>query len=241
MNNLSFYLQQRIQEINIDLSDMKNIDYLQLFKWLRDKFPSLSYDALFELYAFHNNINISNLDADFKKQLIQQYKNIPPTYLPLSRNIINKYMDMALYEAEQALQYNEVPIGAIVVFDNNIIGYGHNETITKCDVTAHAEINAIQIAQRTLGNYRLNHSDIYVTIEPCLMCIGAIINARLRRVIYGACEPLTGSISSQFQTLANKNVNIVTEGIGPIDNTKYGTILKRFFYNSRKNKFFNDF
>jgi tRNA(adenine34) deaminase len=106
------------------------------------------------------------------------------------------FMGEALLEAARARDAGEVPIGAVVVLDDKVVGRGANQPISSGDPTAHAEIVAIREAARTAGNYRLTGARLYVTIEPCLMCVGAFIHARIGTVIYGATEPRTGALES---------------------------------------------
>src|SRR5436190_20030089 len=105
-------------------------------------------------------------------------------------------MGAALEEAHRAREAGEVPIGAVVAVDGEIVGRGFNQPISSGDPTAHAEIVAIRAAARRVGNYRLTGATLYVTIEPCLMCVGAFIHARIGTVVYGAPEPRTGSLES---------------------------------------------
>lgn len=107
------------------------------------------------------------------------------------------WMAKALQLAEQAAQENEIPVGAIVVLDGEIIGEGYNAPISKCDPTAHAEIQAIRHACQTMNNYRLPGATLYVTLEPCSMCAGAIVHSRIARVVYAATEPKSGIVESQ--------------------------------------------
>jgi tRNA(adenine34) deaminase len=105
-------------------------------------------------------------------------------------------MEAALEEAGRARDAGEVPIGAVIVRDGEIVGRGFNQPISSGDPTAHAEIVAIRAAARTLGNYRLTGATLYVTIEPCLMCVGALVHARIATLVYGAPEPRTGAVES---------------------------------------------
>ncbi len=107
-----------------------------------------------------------------------------------------KFMEAALVEARRARDLDEVPIGAVVVLDDAIIGRGCNQPITSGDPTAHAEVLAIREAARKVGNYRLTGTTLYVTVEPCLMCVGAFVHARIGTVVYGAAEPRTGALES---------------------------------------------
>lgn len=126
------------------------------------------------------------------------------------------FMEEALIEAGKAYKMDEVPIGAVVVKDGTIIGRGHNLRETKKDPTLHAEILALRQAAKTLGGWRLSGCDIYVTIEPCPMCAGAILQARLDRVVFGARDPKAGCVGSLYNLVTDKRFNHrsqVTEGV----------------------------
>ncbi len=143
------------------------------------------------------------------------------------------YMKMALAEAELAFIKDEVPVGAIVVYDGKVLARGHNSPITRNDPSAHAEILALRKAGETLGNYRLTGAALYVTLEPCLMCAGAIIQARLARVIFGASDPKCGAVGSLYNVLTDNRLNhqvAVTEGILK---EECGEIISRFFREKR--------
>lgn len=116
-------------------------------------------------------------------------------------------MEEALREAQRALALGEVPVGAVVVRDGEIVGRGCNRPITSNDPTAHAEIIALREAGSTIGNYRLSDCDLYVTVEPCAMCAGAITHARIRRLIYGAEDPKAGAVHSVLQVLNHPRLN----------------------------------
>jgi tRNA(adenine34) deaminase len=116
-------------------------------------------------------------------------------------------MEMALTEAREAAEVEEVPIGAILVKDGEILARGNNRTIRDCDPTAHAEIVAIREAARACANHRLMGSTLYVTIEPCAMCAGAIIQARIARVVYGADDAKGGAVRSCFAVLSSAKLN----------------------------------
>jgi len=126
------------------------------------------------------------------------------------------WMQKALALAEQAAGNQEVPVGAVVVIDDEIVGQGCNAPIGSCDPTAHAEVLAIRDACERVGNYRLPEATLYVTIEPCTMCTGAIVHARLKRVVFGAIEPKAGAVVSQNQLLDHPAMNTsveVTQGV----------------------------
>jgi tRNA(adenine34) deaminase len=117
------------------------------------------------------------------------------------------YMREALALAQVALGAGEVPVGAIVVLDGRIVGRGHNNPIDAVDPTAHAEINALRAAARTVGNYRLPGAFLYVTVEPCTMCAGALVHARVATLVYGAHEPRAGAAGSSIDVFANPGLN----------------------------------
>ncbi len=232
--SLPFYLQKKLATVGItSLKDLKGHSYFYIYQWLKDLYPSLSNRILFDLYSLSHNLPLNSLNYDQQKEIITQFKLIPPHYAPLPASIINKFMYLAQEQGHLAYSHNEVPIGAVVVKDNQIIGHGYNQTLTQCIITAHAEIVALTMASKVIGSHRLSECDLYVTIEPCLMCIGAIIHSRIKRVIFGAIEPKTGAIISQYQTLNNIQFNTHTEGIGPIDNTLYSHGIRDFFSKNR--------
>ena len=107
-----------------------------------------------------------------------------------------RFMGLALEEADRAATAGEVPVGAVVVLDGRVVARGHNAPVADRDPTAHAEIVALRRAARAAGNYRLTGATLYVTLEPCLMCVGAIVNARIATVVYGAAEPKWGALGS---------------------------------------------
>ena len=127
-----------------------------------------------------------------------------------------EFMAAALAEAHQAAQRGEVPVGAVLVFDNRIIARAGNRTIADCDPTAHAEIVALRAAAKMLKNYRLPGATLYVTIEPCAMCCGAMIQARIARLVYGADDLKGGAVRSCFSVLDHPQLNhrvAVTSGV----------------------------
>lgn len=141
-------------------------------------------------------------------------------------------MRKALEQAELALQKGEVPVGAVVVAGGEIIGWGYNQNISSQDPTAHAEIVAIREASRTRKNYRLPDCDIYVTLEPCAMCLGAIVHSRIRRLFYGAPDPKAGAVES-IMIFPIANVNHQPEIKSGILAQECGKILKDFFREKR--------
>jgi tRNA(adenine34) deaminase len=140
-----------------------------------------------------------------------------------------EWMREALAEARAAERVGEVPVGAVVVLDEKILARGGNRTITDCDPTAHAEIIALRAAARAAGNYRLEGAALYVTVEPCAMCAGAIVQARLRRVVYGADDPKGGAVRSCFAVFASPHINYRVEVAPGVLAEESAALLQAFF------------
>ena len=146
------------------------------------------------------------------------------------------YMQTALDLAGEAALTGEVPVGAIVVKDGVIVGRGYNAPISQHDPSAHAEIQAMRDAANTLGNYRLVGCTLYVTLEPCAMCSGAMQHARIARLVYGASDPKTGACGSVINLMAEPRLNHHTEVSSGVMAAECGTLLSQFFASRRKNK-----
>ena len=144
------------------------------------------------------------------------------------------FMRMALHAAAEARRVGEVPVGAVLVKDGDVIAIGHNRPIIGHDPTAHAEIAALRAAAQTLGNYRLPGCTLYVTLEPCAMCAGAMMHARLARVVYGASDPKTGACGSVLNLFAEPRLNHHTEVRGGVLAEECGTMLSAFFAERRQ-------
>ena len=140
---------------------------------------------------------------------------------------------MALNEAQLSFDHNEVPVGAIIVKGNEVIGSGRNQVIKNNNVASHAEINAIINASKNINNYRLNNTKMYVTLEPCHMCAKAIVDARLDKLVFAAKEPKTGSICSIDNFLENKALNHLVEFKYGLSEEISANLLKDFFKQKR--------
>ena len=139
------------------------------------------------------------------------------------------FMRLALEQAQHAWDLGEVPVGAVVVKDGVVIARGYNQPIGRHDPTAHAEIVALRAAAEALGNYRLPGCELYVTLEPCVMCSGAMMHARLARVVYGATDPKTGACGSVLNLFEQEQLNHHTEVAGGVMAEECGAMLKSFF------------
>lgn len=140
------------------------------------------------------------------------------------------WMEKAYLLAEHAQAQQEIPVGAILVVEDKIVGSGWNQSITRHDPSAHAEILALRDAGEKLQNYRFNHSTLYVTLEPCMMCIGALLHARIQRLVFAALDPKTGAVASQFHLLdQGQKVNHRIAWEGGVLAEPCGALLKDFF------------
>lgn len=147
------------------------------------------------------------------------------------------YMRLAIREAQSAEKIDEVPVGAVIVDENQqVIGRGFNSPISANDPTSHAEINAIRMAANRLNNYRLTQTCIYVTIEPCIMCMGAIIHARIQRVVFGASDPKWGAAVSLYEMASDHRLNHSPEIVSGIREKETSDLIKHFFRNKRRHR-----
>jgi tRNA(adenine34) deaminase len=144
-----------------------------------------------------------------------------------------RWMEYALKEAEQAYKRKEVPIGAVIIQENKIIGRGYNQIESLQDPTAHAEIIAITAAATYTGSRRLDQCTMYVTLEPCTMCAGAIVLARIPRLVFGAVDPKAGACGTLYNIVNDARLNHRVETIGSVLSERCGAILKEFFLKVR--------
>ena len=142
-------------------------------------------------------------------------------------------MDLALTEARKAEQAEEVPVGAIIVLEDAVIGSGFNQPISTKDPTAHAEIVALRKAAESVGNYRLSGAVMYCTVEPCMMCAGAMIHARIARLVFGAPDPKAGSAGSIYNVLTDPRLNHRVEVVSGIREEQCAALLREFFARRR--------
>jgi tRNA(adenine34) deaminase len=158
---------------------------------------------------------------------------LAPAPLATAREGDDAWMALALLEARKAWDAGEVPVGAVVVKDGEVIAAGFNQPIGRHDPTAHAEIVALRAAAEKLGNYRLPGCELFVTLEPCAMCSGAMMHARLARVVYAALDPKTGVCGSVLDLFAREELNHHTEVVGGVMALDAGAMLKDFFAERR--------
>lgn len=147
-----------------------------------------------------------------------------------------RFMQTAIALAQEAASYDEVPVGAVVVKDGLIVGLGYNAPIKQHDPSAHAEIRALRDAAKNMGNYRLMDCTLYVTLEPCAMCAGAIQHARIAQLVYGASDPKTGACGSVIDLMAEARLNHHTQVTGGVLAEECGALLTTFFKARRSKK-----
>jgi len=143
------------------------------------------------------------------------------------------FMQAALAEARKALEAGEVPVGAVVVLDGRVVGAGYNQPISADDPSAHAEVVAMRAAARAVGNYRLTGATLYVTVEPCMMCVGAMVHARVALVVYGATEPKAGALVSAQRAHEAPGLNHRLAIRGGVCEEECRDLMQRFFKERR--------
>lgn len=179
------------------------------------------------------------MDRSFQEEVVEDAKSQETTGMPQDtegnfRSEDAAWMRRALELARRAAEEGEVPVGAVLVRDGLVIGEGWNRPITSNDPTAHAEIMALRAAGQQIGNYRLVDTTLYVTLEPCLMCVGAIVHARVGRLVFGAWDPKTGAVASVFNVLDSAHLNHRVAWSGGLLAEECGLLLKEFFQMRRK-------
>jgi len=142
-------------------------------------------------------------------------------------------MRLALDEARAALRFGEVPVGAVLVREEQVLARGHNGPISQSDPTAHAEIVVVRAAARVLGNYRLPGTVLYVTIEPCAMCVGALVHARVARLVFGAADARAGAAGSVFDLARDRHLNHMLEVTGGLLEAECRSIIQEVFKDRR--------
>ncbi|HWV39002.1 MAG TPA: tRNA adenosine(34) deaminase TadA [Vulgatibacter sp.] len=144
-----------------------------------------------------------------------------------------RFLELAIVEARKAEGEGEVPVGAVAVFDGAVVGTGRNAREGRADPLAHAELDAIREASRALGRWRLTGVTLYVTLEPCAMCAGAVVNARIDRLVYGASDPKAGAVGSLYEICTDPRLNHRVEVVKGVMAVECGALLTEFFRRKR--------
>lgn len=216
------------------LADLRQTGAVQTFLLLKASGLTLTKSTLWQLESLLNGTLPQEITQHDKTRLLTELKNHPPVAAFPPQGEMAHFMGLALGQAKLSALMGEIPVGAVIVSDGKIIASAHNTCIADCNVSRHAEINALAQAGSEMQNYRLDGCDIYITLEPCAMCASALIQARIKRVIYGAVEPKTGAAGSIVNLFADKRLNTHTAIRGGILQEECRSVLSCFFQNKRK-------
>lgn len=216
------------------LEELRQTGAVQTFLLLKASGLTLTKSTLWQLESLLDGTPPQEMSQAHKARLLAELKNHPPVATFPPQGEMAHFMGLALEQAKLSALMGEIPVGAVIVSDGKIIASAHNTCIADCNVSRHAEINALAQAGSEMQNYRLDGCDIYITLEPCAMCASALIQARIRRVIYGAAEPKTGAAGSIVNLFADKRLNTHTAIRGGILQEECRAVLSRFFQNKRK-------
>ena len=193
---------------------------------------TVTRSTLWQLAAAERAINVHDLGPSEKSALLDAVRLHPPVAVfPAAE--MEGFMRAALAQAEQSAAAGEIPVGAVAVKNGEIIAAAHNTCVGSCNISRHAEIGVLEAAGKALQNYRLDGCDVYVTLEPCCMCAGALIQARVARVVYGAKELKTGAAGSVVDLFGDTRLNRHTAVTGGVLAGECGALLQRFF-NARR-------
>lgn len=216
-----------------NLQDLQTTNPCHAFLLLKDSGLTVTQSVFWQLVSLCSLTTPQQLTEAERQFWQQQLAQHPPVRRFPDRDTMQNHMQAALNQAQQAADIGEIPVGATVVYQNRIIAAAHNRCISSHNISHHAEIQALAAAGNHLGNYRLDECDLYVTLEPCSMCAGAIIQARIKRLIYAAAEPKTGSAGSVINLFANKTLNSHTAVCSGIMAAQSAQLLQQFFQHKR--------
>lgn len=205
----------------------------RVFLLLKKSGLSVTLSVFWQLVALSLQKHVSDLSDGERAAWQKKLQEMPPVavFPPLEEQ--RGFMQAALVQAALAAEAGEVPVGAVVVHRGKIVAQAYNRCVADCNVSHHAEILALAQAGQVLGSYRLNECDVYVSLEPCAMCAGALMQARVARVIFAASEPKTGAAGSVVNLFANKTLNAHTGVSGGVLADEAQVILQQFFQKKR--------
>ena len=223
-----------LSSLNIHtLADVEALGAAHCFALLKASGLTITKSTLWQLGALVLHTTAQQLNPEQKQDLQAAYQALPPVHLPPSNEEQHTYMQAALEQAQTAALQGEIPIGAVVVYQNRIIARAHNECVQQHFVGAHAEMLALQRAGAVLQSYRLSECDVYVTVEPCMMCAGALLQARVKRVIYGIAEAKTGAVESQLKIATHTHLNQHTAFFSGPNADECRHLMQDFFKSKR--------
>ena len=230
MNYLSHTIQNALNQLGLATpQDIANLGAVKVFLLLKELGLTPTKSVLWRLDATARGVSLGEIDEARKKVLSGCLKNHPPVAIFPSVAKMQHFMGVALEEAQKAAEEGEVPVGAVVVQNGTVIAATHNTCEKDGVVFHHAELNALTQAMTVLGSSRLCDCDLYITLEPCLMCAGAILHARVRRLIFAAFEPKTGVAGSLNNVFADKKFNHHTAILSGVCEKEAQNMLKAFF------------
>lgn len=205
----------------------------RVFLLLKKSGLSVTLSVFWQLVALSLQKHVSDLSDGERAAWQKKLQEMPPVAVFPSLEEQRGFMQAALVQAALAAEAGEVPVGAVVVHRGKIVAQAYNRCVADCNVSHHAEILALAQAGQVLGSYRLNECDVYVSLEPCAMCAGALIQARVARVIFAASEPKMGAAGSVVNLFANKTLNAHTAVSGGVLADEAQVILQQFFQKKR--------
>ena len=224
-----------LAEIGVfDTETLRQRGPVLVFLQLKSRGRTVTRKLLFALAAAYRGLHWRQLDKEAKEDLIRELAEHPPVILPPTEAEISRYMGLALRLADQAKSEGEIPVGAVIISRGEVIGRGYNQPVVRHDPSAHAEILALRDAAARQSNYRLAGCDLYVTLEPCVMCSGAMMHARISRVIYGAPDARAGAAGSALNVFAEGRLNHHTTVFGNQLSDPCAELLRSFFRARRK-------
>lgn len=231
-----------LQQLDIHtLHDLQQFNPCRAFLLLKKMGLSVTLSVFWQLVALCSLKTPQQLDINERTFWQQQLTQMPPVACFPTLPIMQQFMREAFYEADLAARSGEVPVGAVVVYQGQIIARAHNRCIQDCNISHHAEIQSLASAGRVLGNYRLNDCDVYVSLEPCAMCASAIMQARISRLIFAAYEPKTGAAGSVLNLFNDKNLNPHTAILGGLLADEAQQQLQQFFKQQRLTRLKSNF
>ncbi|MFC3875519.1 tRNA adenosine(34) deaminase TadA [Neisseria musculi] len=228
---------QTLQSLGIRTqADIRSRGATGTFLLLKAAGLTVTRSTLWQLAAAMRNAGAHDLEPSEKNALLEAVRLHPPVAVFPPASEMEFFMRQALAQAKQSAAAGEIPVGAVAVKNGEIIAAAHNTCISSCNIGRHAEISVLEAAGRTLQNYRLDGCDIYITLEPCSMCAGALIQARVARVVYGAREPKTGAAGSVVDLFGNIRLNRRTAIAGGVLADECGALLQQFFHARRQTR-----
>lgn len=211
------------------VADLARLGAAKAFLLLKAAGLSVTDSTLWQLVALVEGRALHSLDAAEKNRWRERVRHHPPVAVFPPQADMETHMRAALALAAEAAALGEVPVGAVVVRDGVIIGRGANRRVSQRDISQHAEIAALRDAAHAVGDYRLDACDVYVTLEPCCMCAGALMQARVRRLVYAAPEAKSGAAGSQVDVFALRALNPHTAVLGGVLADEARALLQAFF------------